>query len=182
MKKIAIAFLSLFLVLGCKNDKKSEEPQAEEQATEEKVESIDNFTVRLKAKVELDDQFRILYTEEDGEAFTGKKAIFKEVKGSNEFQIIEFKLKQPDIYPARLRLNVGFNKEQKPIEIEYLEMLHERSSFTIPYAEFKNYFFPNKYIEYRKETGTVNFLEDDGKHLPFFVSRGPLHKVLNEQF
>ncbi len=180
MKKIVLVVL-LISSIACKSDKKSNEinePSSQEAHTVSKESEYPNFTILFRAKVLLDDKFRLLYTEELGEKFSGKEIVFTDVKGSEDFQTIRFVLPKKDIYPIRLRLNVGNNKEQKGIIIESIEIAHDDNKLKISSTEFYKYFYPNKYIEYNRENGEVTFKEEDGKHFPFFVSRGPLHDEL----
>lgn len=179
MKKI-ILIVFVLIFSACKQDKNEIEPITKEKQEEvkNKAKLPRNFTVKLTARVELDDQFRVLYSEGLGEPFNGKRAVFKKIIGSNDYQTIEFVLPKPGIYPARLRLNVGYNKNQKSIDIQSVEILHEGSQFFISDSLFNKYFFPNKYIEYHKETGKAIFKKEDGKHVPFFVSRKPLNDML----
>lgn len=178
MKKIFLVLI-LVLITSCKKNKKSEEINNEVKldSTEVVSKEYPNFTLKLIAKVTVDDRFRLLYTDELGENFSGNKIVFRKVIGSPDIQTITFELPRKDIYPARLRLNVGENSNQKSIQIEEIEIMHDDNKFSISKESFSKYFFPNKYIELNNE-GIVNFIKADGKHFPFFVSRGPLNDEL----
>jgi len=180
MKKVLFTLLIL-LIFACNEEtKKNEIKKLESQTLKEKEVENPNFTVKLVAKVLYDDQFRLLYTQDLNTNFDGKQAVFINVKGTEGFQTIEFKIPNADIYPVRLRLNVGYNKDQKGIDIESLEILHHGNQFIISDTIFNKYFYPNKYIQFNKDNGEIKFQKDDGKHIPFFVSRTPLHEILYE--
>ena len=178
MKKIVLVII-LILNFSCKKDKKDTLIKNDVETENKEIASkiFPKFTFILTAKVIEDDRFRLLYTDELGEKFSSKKIIFKKVEGSNDFQTITFELPQEEIYPARLRLNVGDNPNQESIQIQGVEIMHDENKFSISKELFSTYFFPNKYIEHNNE-GIINFIKADGKHFPFFVSKDPLHDEL----
>lgn len=180
MKKILFILALIFIGFSCKSDKKDNQPNTVEQKkeTNEQVAETPFFTVKLIAKVEKDDKFKLLYTEDTGVPFVGKQVVRANVKGSEEFQTIEFKFKEKDIKPIRLRLDIGNNKDQKTITIKSLEFAHNDDYFIVQDSLLKRFFSPNKHIEFTKDAGVVKLMPEGDKYAPFFVSKKPLHDKL----
>jgi len=181
MKKIILLFVLFMIFSACKNDKKESKLDLEDNKQERlnKQTKNSNFTIKLNAKVQNDDKFWVLYTEEPGELFSVEKRIIKPVKGSDLHQEIEFIFPDKNIYPARLRLNVGTNREQKIINIKSIEILHEESQIMIADTVLNKYFFPSKYIDLTENNGEIILNIKDGKYVPFLVSKKLLEEELS---
>lgn len=117
--KIKQFFLGLVLasaVLSCKNQTKNQ------TINEEVLSQSTSFKVIVNVVVKKNDDFCLLYTQDGTINF--KDGVWKEVKGSDVEQTVEFYLPE-DIYPTQLRLDLGRSKEQddiiiKSVKFDYL--------------------------------------------------------------
>lgn len=181
MKKLSILIvLSLTLLTSCKDNKGTE------QSEETTVKEVANLVkVSLTATVKKDDNFQLFFKEEDAVEipFAEQDAIWKEVKGSEQSQVIEFLLPE-NVLPNYLRLDVGTNPENEKInilnfKIEYLDKKIDISSA----AFFDNYFINNPCIIVEdKATGLIKTQKENDFYDPFFNSGENLKYELQNMF
>ena len=182
MSRCKYLLLSFALVVAVSCKKEKEKPDNQQVEIKEVVADKEpaKFTLVLTAKVLKDDRFRLNYAEDLKEQFSAKKIVFSAVKGNTEYQDISFELPKNDIYPSRLRLNFGTNKDQDPIDIKAIKIAHQGNEIEIVDSLFYRYFLPNKHMELDKSTGIVSFKEEDGKRAPFAISKRLLNTKLSE--
>lgn len=117
--KLKNLFLVLFLTLitvSCKDEAKSTENEV--QGQEANV-AANTFKVTLNFVAKNNDDFCLLYTEDGSLDF--KEGIWKEVKGSDSEQTIEFALPE-NAFPTQLRMDLGKNQDEillKTVKFEY---------------------------------------------------------------
>lgn len=179
-KKLSILIvLSLTLFIGCKDDKAAEQQ-------EPVVEKVANLVkVSLTATVKKDDNFQLFFKEEDNVEipFAEQDAVWKEVKGSEQSQVIEFLLPE-NVLPNYLRLDVGTNPENQSItvsnlKIEYLDKKIDINST----AFFDNYFINNPCVIVEdKATGLIKTKKENNFYDPFFNSGENLKYELQNIF
>lgn len=180
-KKLSILIvLSLTLFVSCKDDKATEQTQ---EPVAEKV--VNLVKVSLTATVKKDDNFQLFFKEEDNIEipFAEQDAVWKEVKGSEESQVIEFLLPE-NVLPNYLRLDVGTNPENEKInilnfKIEYLDKKIDINST----AFFDNYFINNPCVVVEdKATGLIKTRKENDFYDPFFNSGENLKYELQNMF
>lgn len=177
-KLIFAFFLSLSLLTSCKD----KDTQIENKETVQKeVAPTDNIIVTLSAVVKKDDSFQIYYKNEDGEPFSEEKSFFIEFKGSDVEQNIVFNLPE-DEFPNYLRLDLGTNKAQEPIEIKNFQLKYYDKIVDIKGSNFFDYFYGNELtLKIDKEKSVVTpVLSADGGYDPMFASAEGLRKQLEE--
>lgn len=181
MKKLVILLAVIVSFLSCKNEKKEIEENSQndtiEATQEDKVENS-FFTGRIVARVEKDDDFKLLFTEAEGIPFVASDIVISKVKGNQEFQTIEFKIKDNKVKPVRIRLDLGNNEEQQVILIKSCEFTQGDDSFFIEGQSLKKYFSPNGFVSYGNEPGEIMLEKKEGKYSPFLISKASLHEEL----
>lgn len=166
-KFLTLIVLSLTLLTSCKKDK----DQQQQEPVEEKV--VNLVKVSLTATVKKDDNFQLFYKEEDNVEipFAEQDAVWKEVKGSDQSQVITFLLPE-NALPNYLRLDVGTNPENENItisnfQIEYLDKKIDINSTSF----FDNYFINNPSIVIEdKASGLIKTQKQNDFYDPFFNS------------
>lgn len=180
-KKLSILIvLSLTLFVACKDDKAAERQQ------ESVVEKAANLVkVSLTATVKKDDNFQLFFKEEDNVEipFEEQNSVWKEVKGSEQSQVIEFLLPE-NVLPNYLRLDVGTNPENQNIIVYNLKIQYFDKKIDInSTAFFDNYFICNPFIIVEdKATGLIKTKKENNFYDPFFNSGENLKYELQNIF
>ena len=134
-------------MFSCKGEQKQEQVIDQPSA----IDAIENkalkntTVVTLKGVFEKDDKFQLLYTESKEESYTLKKVIRKKIIGSYSEQEITYILPK-GIYPSKIRLDFGKNREQGAIMINSVSISLESQVIEISNTEFLSYFKPNSWI------------------------------------
>ncbi len=157
--------LSLALITGCKDEKSTEQP------VEEKTANL--VEVTLTATVKKDDNFQLFFKEEDNveTLFEESSSVWKEVKGSENPQEIEFFLPE-NVLPNYLRLDVGTNTSNENITISNFKIKYLDKKIDINSAAFfDTYFISNPCIEVEdKASGLIKTKKENDFYDPFFNS------------
>jgi len=136
--KLAIGFLSIFLMLSCKKEAEKTE------TTDVKTETASPiFKVTVDVNVKKDDSFHVYYTEDGSIDFTEENSIWAELKGSANDQQVVFNFPENTI-PTQLRLDLGTNKDQEQMQIKNFKMEYAGKTFEAKGSEFFKYFVPNE--------------------------------------
>jgi PBP1b-binding outer membrane lipoprotein LpoB len=179
MKKTLLILVIALISCKGKTEKKEEVKQDNKKEAEiVKPQTNSNFTYLLNAKIPSDESMSLYYTEGRNEKFTEKNRLIKKVKGSDDFQEIEFKIMDSKILPSRLRLHFS-NKDQKKITIKSVKLMYKDGEFVISDSLFTKYFVPNRFIKYGNVAGEYNFVSIDNTFAPYFVSKTLLADVLD---
>jgi hypothetical protein len=154
-KNLIIALFLTVTLISCKEAKNQEnEAQAQEPAT-----PVFKMTVSLIAKKT--DDFCLLYTQDGSIAF--KDGIWKEVKGLDNEQMVEFSL-PTDVFPTQLRLDLGRNKDQEDIVISAIKFEYAGHVRVVKGFEMGLFFrADNTKCSFDPMTGIVKALVKDGK-------------------
>lgn len=140
--------MSLLILTSCKEQKKTD-PEFE-----------DRLIIELEAKVLKDDHFE-LYYKDDKEKYkpTDKEEYI--VKGSKDFQVIQFVLDQ-HVYPQNIKLDLGKNIGQGPIVIKSLTLRYNEGEHIFTKEEFKKFFITNTdfVFDYKTMTGETKKVGD----------------------
>ncbi len=152
-------FLVLFLTVtavSCKDEGKNQE----NEATEVEV-AANAFKVTLSFVAKKDDAFCLLYTEDGSVNF--KDGVWKEVRGSEGEQTIEFPLPN-DSFPTQLRLDLGKNGVQEEIVMKSIKFEYAGKTRELKGTEMAAFFRPDySKCSFDAETGIIKAIEKDGK-------------------
>lgn len=177
----SIFALSLVIaVVSCKHDPSSNITMISSSLNpNEKLENT--FEVHLNAKINLNDEFRIYYTTQKDPNFSENQVVRTKVFGFEEYQTIVYKLPKDD-YPTNLRFDFGFNKNQKPLQLNNLTLLMHKKQITISGSELTDYFsLMEGSIEYDKKQKELKILIND-THLPIIFAKESLLKRMAQLF
>lgn len=147
MQKKFILVALAFIMFSCKGEQKQEEVIDKTKTTETKDNKTlkNTMEVTIKGVFEKDDRFQLLYTESKEESYTLNKVIRKKIIGSKNEQKITYTLPK-EIFPSKLRLDFGKNREQGTIMINNVLISLEGQNIEISNKEFLSYFRPNTWI------------------------------------
>ncbi|MCM4161970.1 MULTISPECIES: hypothetical protein [unclassified Arenibacter] len=173
MKKIV--FISIIiLVLGCKNINKNRKMQND-------TEMINNYLeVILKIKILEDDIFEIFFAENIKDNYTAKNKIKSTITGNEDFQHIVFKLPNRT-YPLKLRIDLGANNNETPIEIEQIKLSTGKNFKIFHGKELKKYFRINNYIINEPDSNIYFRIKINEKYDPYLLSTD-LSKIISDLF
>ncbi len=163
MKRTILLILTFLLLVNCKNENK----------TTEKNEKKEYFRLIVNAVVEYDDEFQLLYLEEDQDNISMKNAIILKVLGSSSPQELTFRIEEEGI-PTKFFLRFGNEQKNQKINILQTQVFYGDDSFVIEKDKFYQFFSPNRYVEYDTENAVAICKEVDGKYEPWFRSRDVL--------
>lgn len=167
-KKILFGLLLTLTFVACKKEEKQE-------VTEVKN---DVYRFTLNAVIKKDDTFQLFYKDSnDNKApFEETKSVSVDLKGSETAQNIVFNLPQ-DVYPTELRIDFGFNKEQKDIIVNEFKVEFLDKNFIVKGASFFDYFIAEKaFVSFDKATSTAKpIITADGTYDPMFFSEVTLN-------
>ncbi|MFT5754393.1 MAG: hypothetical protein ACI9FW_000074 [Flavobacterium sp.] len=174
-KSFITSILIITILFSCKKDEKS----SEETIIEDTIKKNEFFSVNLKLQFPLNDSFVAYYTEDNTINFDENKAVWLEVKGSNEFQEITFNFKE-EVIPTHLRLDFGINKDQKEVVLEKIKIDFYGNNFEIRGSDFLNYFNENKSIktEIDQVNGSIKFIQNEDTFNPILFY--PNEKLVEE--
>jgi hypothetical protein len=174
-KSFITSILIITILFSCKKDEKS----SEETIIEDTIKKNEFFSVNLKLQFPLNDSFVAYYTEDNTINFDENKAVWLEVKGSNEFQEITFNFKE-EVIPTHLRLDFGINKDQKEVVLEKIKIVFYGNNFEIRGSDFLNYFNENKSIktEIDQVNGSIKFIQNEDTFNPILFY--PNEKLVEE--
>jgi hypothetical protein len=174
-KSFITSILIITILFSCKKDEKS----SEETIIEDTIKKNEFFSVNLKLQFPLNDSFVAYYTEDNTINFDENKAVWLEVKGSNEFQEITFNFKE-EVIPTHLRLDFGINKDQKEVVLEKIKIDFYGNNFEIRGSDFLNYFNENKSIktEIDQVNGSIMFIQNEDTFNPILFY--PNEKLVEE--
>ncbi|MEO9893563.1 DHHW family protein [Aurantibacter sp.] len=125
----------------------------------------EELAIQVNAKVLADDTFQVFYLNEKAKVFNEEQSVISEVKGDSILQTIRFKIPL-DTSINKLRLDIGKNRKQKPIEITSFILANEFDSLT--YDISKDF---NKNICIGEENGKFITKTISNSYDPFFISK-----------
>lgn len=173
MKNVLVLIL-LPILIACVDNKRKETKKEEETNSKQKidknpVEKDDNLKVIVNAKVLVDDVFEVYFYELGEETFHSKDYVSSRIKGMAESQDIIFVMPKK-IYPERLRLDFGRNKNQKPIELNAVKLKYNEKEYVFSPEEISS-LSPSKFMECDPNNETIITKEIDGRYDPYFYTQ-----------
>lgn len=129
------------------------------------------IVVDVRAKVLKDDVFQLFYLQKGDKSFSEKKSRRKKIKGRQAFQKISFSI-PIDKKLTKIRLDVGQNREQRPLGINWVKLSTDGLSYKFGIREF---FRMNKFVKYEKKTFVPSIIS--GKYDPYLVSIFDIPKI-----
>lgn len=127
-------FILLVLFCSCNGPSKKISPELK-----------DKLVISFEAIVQLDDEFKLYYRKK-GEKYKESESSKFSLKGSDEYQRIEFVLDQL-VFPQNIRLVLGSNREQKEIQIKNIQFQYNNQKHVLTKQEIKKYFVANGSLE-----------------------------------
>lgn len=159
-KNLFFLLFSIAMLVSCK-DETTKSKEASAAAKVEEV-SANSFKVTVNLVAKKNDSFCLLYTE-DGSLNFNDKAIWKEVKGSESEQTVEFVL-PGEAFPTQLRLDLGINADQEDVVIKSVKMEYAKNVRELKGAEIGVFFRADaSKCTFDPVTGVVKSLVKDGK-------------------
>tara|TARA_R110002033_G_scaffold98637_1_gene146972 strand:+ start:5467 stop:7125 length:1659 start_codon:yes stop_codon:yes gene_type:complete len=138
--------------------------------------SPSEIIVELEAKVPEDDLFMVYYLQEGMQSLNDQKSSFIRIKGSDEFQNIQLPI--PANLPIEtIRIDIGRNIKQKPMEIKYITLKSPSASFIYKDNMFE-LFKPNYFTEIKD--GLIFTKQVAGRYDPFLSPNTSISLVLKE--
>ncbi len=135
---------------------------------------LDRLTVVLTAKVPKDDSFQFFYSNGEKVAFRVPHSVRTEVKGSSDWQQIEFVLDSVGVLNG-LRLDIGSNPEQGPVTIGQIAFFKENETIRLGADRFREVFRPNRFVEVTGAGAYQGVSGSSGNrkiHDPYFTADG----------
>jgi hypothetical protein len=142
------------LFISCKEEKVKEEVVLEEK--------VETFEVILDMVVNNDDNFQVFYTDDLVPQFDDKKSIWTTVKGLETAQKIVFSLPQDDL-PTNFRIDLGNNKDQKPMILKSITFKYFDKIKTLTSKEILTYFVVGEKVIFNQETGEIDFTKSESE-------------------
>lgn len=166
---------ALFLVVAlasCKNEPSSVPTKMSSSLNpDEKLENV--FEIHLNAKVSYDDEFRVYYTTQKDPNFSENQVVRTKVFGFEEEQTIVYKLPKGD-YPTNLRLDFGFNTDQKSIQINFMKFKHSQKQIVVNGAALADYFdLMQGHVVFDKAQNQLDFIQSEN-YFPIIYANADL--------
>ena len=159
-KNLFFLFFSIATLIGCK-DGTTKNTEAATPAEVEAV-SANSFKVTVNLVTKKNDSFCLLYTE-DGSLNFNDKAVWKEVKGGESEQTVEFVL-PGEAFPTQLRLDLGINADQEDVVIKSIKLSYGKNVRELKGVEMGIFFRADaSKCTFDPVTGIVKALENNGK-------------------
>lgn len=156
MKTVLKAIL-LFLIISlnsCKLEKKNQETKPKSDVT--KISNSDLFSeevvIKLKFILEKRDHIQLYFTEDPLDNFSEKQTFRYNTNANSEVQEMIFEFEK-DVYPEKLRLDLGANKEQQKIILKNITITKGNKILSIDGEKILKYFTPNPYLTHLEGTG-----------------------------
>jgi hypothetical protein len=139
---------------------------AKEEVKSQDADLSNVFVFSVECLVNKTDNFALFYTE-DGSINFGDKVMWKEVRGNETIQNVDFFLPK-NVYPTQFRLDLGSSQEQDEVQIKSITFKYNEKKRTIKGLEM-GAFFRADYTKcsFDYNTGIVKTLTKDGKKLGF---------------
>ncbi|WP_115460776.1 hypothetical protein [Winogradskyella aurantiaca] len=167
-KKVLLIYL-VVLLISCKNEKDKSNSQVKESSTSLIEQTNNYFQILINVRVPKDDTFEIYYYETGSSTFHSKDFVSKKILGNEYDQDILFDLPE-NMYPERLRLDLGKNVNQDPIKLNSVTLIWNDKKYEFSKEELKNDLRPSKFVIFDKERLIVKTVEVNGRYDPYFYT------------
>lgn len=139
-------YIVIFLIFtACQSNKKEASSKEDNQVEVDRSDKM--FTVTLKAIVQNDDIFSLLYTTAESDSWSSDHLIKQSISGKDYAQDIVFKFPEED-FPVKLRIDLGTNRDQKVIDLYKINFSYLEEQIEVKEAMISKYFICNKYAQY----------------------------------
>lgn len=166
---------------GKRHEKLLTEPLYRKLASNKEPKS--NFEFIINIFVEKNDKFQLFYTIKNSRFFNEKESLTKQITGKKEFQEINFELPS-NTFPNNLRIDIGSNRSQSPIQINSITLRYKQNEIFIPKHLITKYFNPNGFINFSEENYLykTNTLNNNNKitYDPFFIGSNNLIEFIEK--
>ncbi|RTL13776.1 MAG: hypothetical protein EKK56_03860 [Flavobacteriaceae bacterium] len=170
---LVLALLASFFI-SCKNEKSVDDLEVVKP-----VEIETAFKVTLNVTVKKDDNLSLFYTTDGSIDFTKIPPIWKEVKGNDLPQKVEFLLPE-GVLPTQLRLDFGINDQQEDIVLSNVIFSYIGKEKNIGCPDLVSYFRADENkCSFDHVTGLIKAKVIDGKRQ--YPSLYPHEKALGEE-
>ena len=167
--KTPTLILFLLILTACGRGKKNATVIIDR--TDRKIKVVVNATVLEN------DVFEVYYYEHGQEAFHPLDFISTAVVGGSNPQDIVFELPEL-VYPERIRLDFGKNKNQKNIELNVLKLASNSKEYVFGTNEIINELKPSKFIDFDKDNFIIETKEVEGRYDPYFYTKN-ISNIIN---
>ena len=105
------------------------------------------FILSIEMKILEDDILEVYFDNRKTNIFQVKDVIQREIKGDTVYQKINFLFKK-NVFPNRIRLDLGENLNQKNIHLRKIELKYNSGKHLFTNEEIKFFFRANKYLNF----------------------------------
>lgn len=176
IKMLKLLFFML-IIFSCKEGK---EEVKEQRIPSKIVKKKRECKVVVKGIFPENDSFELFYEENAISNFSQENTLKKGFIGSSEPQELFFDLE--GIYPEKIRLDLGSNKNQNFIRIDNIFIIYDEEVLEINESNLFNFLTPNDYIKY--QDGQFNLIPKEIEGLksydPYLYPTPELVKALIE--
>ncbi len=173
-KLILALAMSVILISSCKNEKSVDDLEVVNP-----VEVETAFKVTLNVVVKKDDNLSLFYTTDGTIDFTKIPPIWKEVKGNDLPQKVEFLLPE-GVLPTQLRLDFGINDQQEDIVLSNVILSYIGKEKNIGCPDLVTYFrADDNKCSFDHVSGLIKAKVIDGKRQ--YPSLYPHERALGEE-
>lgn len=176
--------LLLLVFLSCKDESATKQNLLNRSKEENNQKYSEDFSIIIRTRVDKRDSFQIFYKQEPSEFYNEIGSVTTTVLPLSDFQNVEIKLPS-DVYPNNIRLDLGTNKNQGSIQIEYLTLNYEKKSYKIKGEDIPKYFILNEGVEIG--TDAITYLlktherESTIVYDPFLIGKPELNDVIYKE-
>lgn len=171
-------YLLAFLICFCCKEENKNKGEAKNSASDLTKITDDIFKVTLDAKFLEDDKVELYFVGGSAEgSFNQKERVAKYIKGSAEFQVIEFSLPK-GVIPYKFRVDIGdnINKHETQVNIKSVKLELNKNVIYIENKLLDSFFQPNLYLE-KNDTGYLRKVIDNN-YDPYILSKPVLNQKI----
>jgi hypothetical protein len=174
-KNLTYLIITSLFLLGCSEEKKDShsEDSNKKSATEEVI-------MLLEFKNNINDVFKVYYSDDPNLEITGENVISKTVfNRGNDFQTIKFKFPIGE-KPYKLRIDLGLNQKSENITIKNISLLYKDKIIDGDDGAFLNYWGQNQSLVWDNENYFYKIIPFEGNKTPILISNQELNNQLLE--
>ncbi|MGV9002536.1 hypothetical protein [Flavobacterium sp.] len=153
--RLFITSVLVLTFLSCKNEKKNDIENSIEQKQNEDEKL---FKVAFDLKVKDNENIHLYYTQDGTINFTEENSMWREIKGSGDFQEVVFTMPE-DILPTAIRIDLGYGKnpKQSPVDLKKFKISYYNKTIEANGGIIFDYFYPT--VENTKRIEGTNSVE-----------------------
>ena len=181
MKKAIYLILFTIVVISC--DKKEQSVFEDQNTTtedtvvqEEIIQEPSVFNVSFDIVVPEYTELQLFYTVDEDTNFNEKNSKKKKIKGSADFQQVNFGLPR---HATSIRLDLGQNEKNTNFKIQNFKFEANGYEYQIK-ENALNQFSGNEYVKINESDNSIQAHQINGKYDPFIVSKKELNTQLQD--